>query len=60
MGLRFKGHEAIFGFTPDTALKDDTPTLVSELLEGKRFKGRVADDFEDFEDAARSPYGRSD
>lgn len=31
----------LYGFTPDTELRHDTPLLVSTLLDGNRFTGRV-------------------
>ncbi|CAK9027339.1 Hypothetical protein SCF082_LOCUS17881 [Durusdinium trenchii] len=59
VGLRFRAEEAtLYGFTPDTELRHDTPLLVSTLLDGNRFTGRVADDYEDFADATQSPFGQ--
>ncbi|CAJ1410385.1 unnamed protein product [Effrenium voratum] len=59
VGLRFQEMEgALFGFTPDTELVHDTHALITTLLEGNRFQGRVGDDLGEFEDAALSPYGQ--
>ena len=33
--------DTVFGFTPDTVLRQDMHALVSTLLEGNSFPGRV-------------------
>mmetsp|Transcript_113006 Transcript_113006/g.292187 ORF Transcript_113006/g.292187 Transcript_113006/m.292187 type:complete len:251 (-) Transcript_113006:47-799(-) len=58
LGLRFRNAtESIYGFSPATPLRTDMGALVSALLDGMSFPGRVADDSADFVDAASSPYG---
>ncbi|CAE7755132.1 chmp3 [Symbiodinium pilosum] len=58
VGLRFSdAPKVMFGFTPDTELRNDMRALVGSLLEGNSFPGKVSDDFQDFEDAALSPHG---
>eukprot|EP00439_Symbiodinium_sp_Y106_P046162 s965_g5.t2 len=59
VGVRFQNapQDTVFGFTPDTVLRQDMHALVSTLLEGNSFPGRVSNDFPDFDDAALSPFG---
>mmetsp|Transcript_42913 Transcript_42913/g.80055 ORF Transcript_42913/g.80055 Transcript_42913/m.80055 type:complete len:243 (+) Transcript_42913:25-753(+) len=58
VGLRFRAlQDTVFGFTPDTALRSNMQALVSTLLEGSHFPGKVSDDFAEFADAAKSPFG---